>query len=192
MRHFAERGYQEARVEDVAAEIGIAKGSIFQHFGSKEGLFLAAYKKAVAALPTYLDAPPGVLGKGFFATIRYWLARTEHLIQDDWVPYRVTLLGDHGTDLRLRREINHFLAAQDHYGTAAFVRLAVEKGEVRSDIDFEILVSIVDWMMERFQDTLLKEALDPGLLRRHGGQPERTQARIEQFVKLLRGAIGRR
>jgi AcrR family transcriptional regulator len=192
MRQFAERGYQEARVEDIARELGIAKGSIFQHFRSKEGLFLAAYKKAVASLQTYLDAPPEVLRKGFFSTIRFWLARTEHLIQEDWVPYRVTLLGDHGTDLRLRREINLFLAAEDHYGTAAFVRLGIERGEVRSDIDFEILVSIVDWMMERFQDTLLKEALDPGLLRRHGGQAERTQTRIDQFVKLLKGAIGRR
>jgi len=192
MRHFAERGYQEARVEDVASEIGIAKASIFQHFASKEGLFLAAYRKAVASLPTYLDAPPEILKKGFFATIRYWLVRTEHLIHEDWVPYRVTLLGDHGTDLRLRREINHFLASKDHYGTSAFVRLGIERGEVRSDIDFENLVSIVDWMMERFQDSLLAEALDPTLLRRHAGRPERTRARIDQFLKLLRGAIARR
>jgi AcrR family transcriptional regulator len=42
MRHFAEHGYQGARVEDIAAELGIAKGSVFQHFGSKAGLFLSA------------------------------------------------------------------------------------------------------------------------------------------------------
>ena len=47
MRHFAEHGYQGARVEDLAREVGIAKGSIFQHFGSKAGLFLATYKRAV-------------------------------------------------------------------------------------------------------------------------------------------------
>jgi TetR/AcrR family fatty acid metabolism transcriptional regulator len=51
MRHFAEHGYQGARVEDIALELGIAKGSIFQHFGSKAGLFLATYKRAVTSLP---------------------------------------------------------------------------------------------------------------------------------------------
>ena len=45
MRHFAEDGYQGAKVEDVASELGIAKGSIFQHFGSKAGLFFEAYKR---------------------------------------------------------------------------------------------------------------------------------------------------
>ncbi|MGA9860630.1 MAG: helix-turn-helix domain-containing protein, partial [Terriglobales bacterium] len=46
IRHFAERGYSAARVEDIAAQLGIAKGSVFQHFRSKEGLFFEAYKKA--------------------------------------------------------------------------------------------------------------------------------------------------
>ncbi len=57
MRHFAERGYHATRIEDIATELSIAKGSVFQHFGNKEGLFLAAYKKAGSPLPAYLDAP---------------------------------------------------------------------------------------------------------------------------------------
>src|SRR3990172_7551187 len=57
MRHFAENGYQGARIEDMAIELGIAKGSIFQHYGSKAGLFFEAYKKAAMSLPAWLDAP---------------------------------------------------------------------------------------------------------------------------------------
>jgi AcrR family transcriptional regulator len=191
LRHFAEHGYHAARVEDVARELGIAKGSVFQHFGTKEGLFLAAYKKAVKLLPAYQHAPRDVLARGFFATIRYWLYRTDHLLREDWIPYRVTLLGNYGTDARLRREINRFLVAQDPYGTVAFVRSGIQKGEVRRDIELEMIVSMVDWTMERFQDALLTEELDPGLFRRQGGRPERTGARIEQFLELLRSAIGR-
>jgi len=191
LRHFAEHGYHSARVEDVARELGIAKGSVFQHFGTKEALFLAAYKKAVALLPAYQHAPREVLGRGFFATLRYWLYRTDHLVREDWIPYRVTLLGNYGTDARLRREINRFLVSLDPYGTVAFVKTGIERGEVRSDIDLEMIVSLVDWTMERFQDALLTEELDPGLFRRHGSRPERTGARIEQFLELLRCAIGR-
>lgn len=190
LRQFADRGYHAARVEDVAAELGIAKGSIFQHFGSKEGLFLAVYKHAVSSLSSYLDAPEAMRRRGFFATLRYWLERTEHLIHDDWVPYRVTLLGNYGTDLRLRREINHFLVSQDPYGTTAFVRFGLENGEIRRDIDPPMIVSMIDWLMERFQDALLTEELDPGLFRRQGSDPDRTRARIDQFIRLLQGAIG--
>lgn len=57
MQHFAEHGYHAARIEDLSAQLGVAKGSIFQYFGSKGGLFLEAYKKAVRSFPTYLDSP---------------------------------------------------------------------------------------------------------------------------------------
>jgi TetR/AcrR family transcriptional regulator len=189
MRHFAERGYQAARIEDIATELSIAKGSVFQHFGSKEGLFLAAYQKAVSSFSAYLDAPPATVAKGFFETLRYWLERTDRLVRENWVPYRVNLLGNYGTDLRVRHEINRFLREKDPYGTAAFVRMGVARGEVRSDIDEEMIVSLLDWTVERFQDALLTEELDPGLFSRQANRAEKTAARIDQFMELLRSAV---
>src|SRR5678816_3914169 len=76
MRHFAEQGYHAARVGDIAAALGIAKGSIFQHFGSKDGFFFEVYKKAVRSFPRYLDAPAEVRERGFFEVLRYWLVST--------------------------------------------------------------------------------------------------------------------
>jgi len=189
MRQFAEHGYHAARMEDLAAQLGLAKGSIFQYFGSKAGLFLEAYKKAVHAFPAYLDCPAQVREKGFFEILRYWLMRTEHLIHEDWVPYRVSLLGNYGVDLALKREINRFLLAEDPYGSAAFVQMGITRGEVRSDIDSALIVSILDWTMERFQDALLTEELDPGLFP-HPADPKKNEARINQFLLVLRGAIG--
>ena len=190
MRHFAEQGYQAARMGDIASALGIAKGSIFQHFGSKDGLFFEVYKKAVRSFPRYLDAPAEVREGGFFEVLRYWLARTEHLLHDDWIPYRVSLLGNYGTDLSLKREINRFLLAEDPYGTVPFVRFGLERAELRCDLDQEMIVSILDWTMERFQDALLTEELDPGLFRRQGNVMEKKEARIAQFLDVLRRAIG--
>ncbi len=163
---------------------------IFQHFGSKDGLFFEVYKKAVRSLPAYLDAPGKVREGGFFAVLRYWLVSTEHLLHEDWVPYRVSLLGNYGTDLTLKREINRFLMAEDPYGTVLFVRFGLQRGELRKDMDVEMIVSILDWMMERFQDALLTEELDPGLFRKQGELPEKKEARINQFLDVLRRAIG--
>jgi TetR/AcrR family transcriptional regulator len=190
MLHFAKDGYQGARVEDVASELGIAKGSIFQHFGSKAGLFFECYKKAVLSLPAWMDAPEGTLEAGFFETISYWLERTEHLIKDDWVPNRVVLIGNYGTDLSLKRDINRFLVSEDPYGTLDFVEFGMQRAEVRDDVGLDMVVSMLDWLAERFQDALVTEELDPGLFHRRG-QPERRELRIEQFTKLLRSAIER-
>ena len=162
MRHFAEQGYHAARVGDIASALGIAKGSIFQHFGSKDGLFFETYKKAVRSFPRYLDAPAEVREGGFFEVLRYWLVRTEHLIHEDWIPY----------------------------GTVPFVRFGLERAELRRDLDQEMIVSILDWTMERFQDALLTEELDPGLFRRQGNVLEKKEARIAQFLDVLRRAIG--
>jgi TetR/AcrR family transcriptional regulator len=190
MKHFAEQGYHAARVGDMATELGIAKGSIFQHFGSKDGLFFEVYKKAVRSFSRYLDAPSEVRERGFFEVLHYWLERTEHLIREDWIPYRVSLLGNYGTDLALKREINRFLLAEDPYGTVAFVRFGIERGELRSNLDLEMTVSIVDWTMERFQDALVTEELDPGLFRRGGEVTEKKETRIVQFLDILQRAIG--
>jgi AcrR family transcriptional regulator len=189
MRAFAERGYHATRIEDIASELSIAKGSVFQHFGSKEGLFLAGFKKAVASFPAWLDAPPEIVAKGFFAILRYWLERTDRMVRENWVPYRISLLGNYGTDMKLRQEINRFMRDQDPYGTVAFVRLGAERGEIRSDVDQAMIVSMLEWTVERFQDALLVEELDPGLFSRSGNRAE-TLARIEQFLQLLVGAVG--
>lgn len=192
MRHFAEHGYDAARVGDMAGELGIAKGSIFQHFGSKDGLFLEVYKKAVHSFSPYLKVPPEIRDQGFFAVLRYWLVHTEHLIREDWVPYRVYLLGNYGTDLKLRRQINEFLVSEDPYGRIEFVRWGLHRGELRKDIEVEMIISMIDWMVERFQDALLTAELDPGLFRRHGDIPERKDARINQFLDILQSAIGQK
>lgn len=190
IRHFADRGYNAARVEDIAAQLGIAKGSIFQHFKSKDGLFFEAYKKAVLSFPKYLEVPADLQRRGFFEVLRYWLGRTEDMVRDNLASYRIYLVGNYGTDLALRREINRFLVTEDPYGWRDFVNFGLRRGDLRSDLDVDMMGSILEWTMDRFQDALLTEELDPGLFRKTGPIPEKKEARIEQFLELLRRAIG--
>src|SRR4029078_737270 len=89
MQHFAEHGFRAARVEDIAHDVGIAKGTVFLDFGSKEALFLAAYQRAVRLLPAWLDAPAEIVEQGFWATLDWWLVRTEGFVTSDPVPHRI-------------------------------------------------------------------------------------------------------
>jgi AcrR family transcriptional regulator len=192
MRHFAEHGYRAARVEDIAAECGVAKGTVFLDFTSKEGLFLAAFQRAVSLLPTWLDAPADVVQRGFWATLDWWIKHTEEFIGADPVPNRVAVIGRYDTGLGLRRPIDRFMRSEDPYGTLEFVEFGVKRDEIRDDVDVEMIASMLDWVAERFQDALSSEELDPGLIHRTDGTAERREIRIREFFELLRGGIAKR
>ena len=55
-RHFAERGFEAARLEDIAAEVGIRRAAIFYHFGDKQELYAAVLDEVLrrwtAVMPT--------------------------------------------------------------------------------------------------------------------------------------------
>ena len=40
-RHFAEVGFEAARLEDIAADVGIRRAAIFYHFRGKQELYAA-------------------------------------------------------------------------------------------------------------------------------------------------------
>ena len=189
MRHFAEHGYRGARVEDIAAEVGVAKGTVFLHFGNKEGLFLAAFERAVRGLPAWLDVPEEVVAQGFWAVLEYWLEHTEQFLEEVWVPNRVAMIGRYDTGLGLRRPIDRFMRSEDPYGTLEFVEFGVRRGEIRDDVDPEMIASMLDWLAERFQDALASEELDPGLVHRKPFLPERRENRIREFLEIVRTGL---
>jgi TetR/AcrR family transcriptional regulator len=55
-RHFAERGFEATRLDDIAAEVGIRRAAIFYHFGDKQELYAAVLDEVFrdwgTALPT--------------------------------------------------------------------------------------------------------------------------------------------
>ena len=55
-RHFAERGFEAARLEDIAADVGIRRAAIFYYFGDKNELYAAVldevFAGAMAAAPS--------------------------------------------------------------------------------------------------------------------------------------------
>ena len=63
---------------------------------------------------------------------------------------------------------------------------------VRTDVDVALVVSVVDWLMDRCQDAMLTEEFDPGLFGPVVEMPEVRALRVSQFVEMLRGAVGAR
>jgi AcrR family transcriptional regulator len=55
MRLFSETKYQDIRMEDVAAQVGLAKGTLYLYFQAKEALFLAVLRREFAGWFAEID-----------------------------------------------------------------------------------------------------------------------------------------
>jgi len=84
VREFTDKGLAGARMDEIARGAGVAKGLVFHHFGSKEGLWIAALEHAYALLragqdETALDALGPVEGMRRLAhgTFRLFRAHPE-------------------------------------------------------------------------------------------------------------------
>lgn len=189
MEVFAADGFDGARVDKIASQAGVSKAAVFAYFGNKAGLFLAAYKAAASSLDAYLEAPAEVVEEGFFGIIGYWLRRSPHLIRERWVPYRMILLGNYCSDLRLRREILDFVLREDPWGTMDLIRFGISRGEVRRDVNPRLVLMLTNWLIDACQDAIVTEELDPGLFGLNTLSPEERERNLSQFVELLRGAV---
>jgi AcrR family transcriptional regulator len=72
---FGERGFAEARLEDVAARARVAKGTIYLYFASKEALFEALIRTGVGAPIAALSAELASQELPFDAILRAIFAR---------------------------------------------------------------------------------------------------------------------
>jgi len=127
---------------------------------------------------------------GFFAVVRYRLSLPATYWEQYSVPYRIVLLGNYGSDLNLKKRIARFVATEDPLGAAAFVRLGIEQGEIRTDVAPALITSILECTFERMQDSLLTGESDRELFHRTGDVGGDREQVIDHFMKILRGAIG--
>src|SRR3989442_13972182 len=54
-RHLVDRGYEDAKVDAIAADADVAVGSIYNYFGSKEGLYAALLERALERVEVYMN-----------------------------------------------------------------------------------------------------------------------------------------
>ena len=62
MRLLAEKGFDQMTVDEVAADVGIAKASLYKHFASKEALAAAAMVQALGLALDQVQAQQAVVG----------------------------------------------------------------------------------------------------------------------------------
>jgi AcrR family transcriptional regulator len=71
---FAARGYEAARLEDVAARAGVAKGTLYLYFKDKQALFAALVRGAVSPILARMDEAAAAPGLSAAAALEQFFA----------------------------------------------------------------------------------------------------------------------
>ncbi len=154
---FFQNGYEATSVDDIAARLEIAKGSVYLHFSNKEELLYAVANDGMRiALRMYEEAVQGAdTGLARFmaigrAYIRFWSSHPQYrrLLHDNGLCGPLERAGPRGKELAATG------AAISDLMVAA-IKQGVRDGSVRSDADPANLAfaasSMVDGMLQRME-----------------------------------------
>jgi AcrR family transcriptional regulator len=89
---FGERGFGKARLEDVARKAGVAKGTVFVYFATKEDLFRAVAQTVLSAHLRRLQGAAADIDRPLTETVPALLAQTARVIGEGRLPAMMRLL----------------------------------------------------------------------------------------------------
>ncbi len=189
---FAYQGFRQASVNRMVQKLGIAKGSIFQYFGTKEGLFGVIFDHAVNLVRRSLrKVKAETSDAGFFERIRRSLLAGIHFIEEHPRIFQIYLKMMFQEDFPLRTE---FLQ-QVHLFSAEYLKPLIEAGvktgELREDLDIEMTVFFLDALMDRFLQAYCVSFLDAGA-GLYQASPKEIESRVDEVIRLLEQGIGMR
>jgi AcrR family transcriptional regulator len=139
LRVFAERGFDGATMDDVAAAAGITKAAIYHHVAGKEALLARGLERALDALAATLDDPAVRSGKAI-DRLRQLLRRVAATALEV-LPELTVLVRVRGNSATER----HAIARRRAFDRAAtaLVLEAQRDGDVAPDLDPSLAVRLI-------------------------------------------------
>jgi TetR/AcrR family acrAB operon transcriptional repressor len=155
-RLFAERGYRDASVQAIAEAAGISRGSIFWHFGSKEGLLSAVAEDAFRRWET--ETLVGDVGDARgIAAVRRALDSHQRFLREDSDVLRLFFVLMFEA-LGPRPELVERFAAL-HQGLRERGAEWLRDGDLREDVDPETVAAVITGALGGIA---YQHLLDPG------------------------------
>jgi len=189
VEEFAEHGFHQASINRLVKRLGIAKGSIFQYFTSKEGLFQAVFDHCVdQARKPLREIKHHPEGMGFFDKIRATLEAGIRFVRAHPQAYKLYLKMIFQENFPYREK----LLSRLHLFSADYledlIRQGIEKGEIRKDINVPTAVFFLDALLDRFIQAYVVAFWDASSVI-HQAKDEDLKKHIEEFVKLIRSGL---
>jgi AcrR family transcriptional regulator len=139
-RIFAERGFEAARLEDIAAELGVLKGSLYYHVSGKGELL---YLVVLRILDPMIDSLERIVvtdvsaREKLAATVRAHLGHYDQFYRESMV-----LFVDRALPLLSDEHRSNIFDRYHRYESLlrGLIQSGIESGEFRPDLDVNILV----------------------------------------------------
>ncbi|MFH1058661.1 MAG: TetR/AcrR family transcriptional regulator [Pseudomonadota bacterium] len=190
LSEFAAKGYGQASLNVLVARLGIAKGSIFQYFRDKAGLFRLVFDFAVGQVKGHLRQVRGATqGQDVFRRLEESLVAGLELIQQKPRLLRLYLRIVYEGDVPLRGQLLQSIRLFSREYILELLAEGQARGELRPDLDPELAAFVVDAVLERFLVARSLEYLDAGL-GLHGAEPAEARRLAGQLVDVLRRGLG--
>ncbi len=189
VEEFSERGFEAASVNRMVARLGIAKGSIFKYFGSKQALFRFVFGHAAAEFAdTLRQVRDSSTDLDFFGRIRASIAAGLRFIDAHPRLYRLYLRAVSQEDFPLRGSLLAEARSQSAKYLRRLVADGLARGELRDDLDPDWTVFFLDAAMDRFLQAYAVEHMDAacGL---HRADQATLERRLDQLVDILRRGL---
>jgi TetR/AcrR family transcriptional regulator len=163
LEEFSGKGYQGASINAMVERLGIAKGSIFQYFGDKKGLFFFVFSRSVDMVKDYLRAVRDqTTADDLFTRLEKTLAAGVTFTRRHPQLYALYLRVVFDPRIPLRDQMLSSLREYSRKFLRSLLEDAVGRGEVRGDVDLDTAAFILDAVMDRFLQSQTLRHLDPG------------------------------
>lgn len=186
LMEFAEKGYRAASINCMVEKAGIAKGSVFQYFGDKEGLFAAVFahslEKVKEELRKVRDNPARTdiftrlaqimhTGLAFTRTYPLIYRLYTQLLSTPDIPCRDFLL------TRIRDEGKVFLKE--------LLEKAAARGEIRDSLPIQEALFLLEALLDRFLLASVLPYLGNGFF-----DGQNLESSIPHFIDILEKGMG--
>lgn len=182
---FAEYGFHQASVNRMVKHLGIAKGSLFTYFGSKEGLFRHVFEHSVSLIKGPLKLAGQAEGNTF-DRLRLSLEAGLSFVREHPRLYRIYLKVLFQENVPFR---DAFLRQVRGYAAKYLTPLleeGIRRGDLRPDLDLDMAVFLIDGLFDRLLQSLTVPEVHPVL---HGLSEVDAERRIDQLMDFIRRAL---
>ncbi len=185
---FSRQGYAKASCNRIVRAAGISKGSLFQYFGSKEGLFVFVCDRFIRKVKDAVKHAD-VDGEGFFALIRAVLISGVDFIDSYPEYFQIYLKVMFEQDVPGRGEFLRrvCLFSSEYLGLAC--QAAQESGLIRQDVSTEMILFSVDAVFDKFFLSYAGTGAQSLVL--HGLGQSELQEKINELVAILEQGLAR-
>lgn len=165
-----ERGYHDTSIDDIAARVGISKGTIYQHFDSKEkivaALFQRGMRKALDTLNTIFSSA-GTPREKLDAVIRELYSNMDH--QHFRLTSTILSSPEFHKHMEERRRLMGELWAEPRRRVTALLEEGKATGEFDRDIPTSVMVSLFWSMLSPFayKQLITEEQLPANVVAEH-------------------------